>query len=163
MSPIGVLLGKPSLSVREGQWAVIVALVWGAILFAGLAGNLIPTQNWFDVQRVEVFDTVAGTPPIMDVERIIRQPFVADWLVEVERREPDLGFVIMCAAKGETAYNTDAELPAPLTLDWWTYPTTCALSAGVYRVETTWTLDLGFAGRRVIRVLSNTFDVKAKG
>lgn len=160
MSPIARMFHSPGLSVSGREWNILVALLWIVILIVGFVGNVLPTSNWFDVKSVEVFDTTAGVPPLMEVDRDITQPFVADWLVEVERRGTS-GYYLQCSARGQSAYRTDAELPRPLTLDWWTYPVICNLQPGTYRVETTWELDLGFAGKRTVRVLSNPFVVKA--
>ncbi len=161
MSPIGLLFGRSNFAVKEREWAWIVALLWGSILLIGLGGNIIPTSTWLDVRSITVSDTTVGTAPTLEVDRRIGLPFVASWLVEVERHGRQ-GYFLECSAEGRSAYRPNAELPDPLTLDWWTAPTICNLPAGTYRVETTWTLDLGFAGTRFVRVLSNPFDVKAK-
>ena len=146
------------ITVPGRVWNTIIACGWLCIIVIASLSAGLPTSLWFNVKSVHVEDTTVGKPPVMDIERIINADFMATWLVEVEQQLHG-GYAVMCAARGESAYRTDAVLPDPTTLDWWTYPVKCDLPAGRYRVETTWQMDIPFAPVKVVRVVSNVFTV----
>jgi hypothetical protein len=146
--------------IRQGVCAVVAALTFSMMLGLYTAfTQLWPASWWVDVQSVYVHDTSEGTPPEMDVVRIVNRPFYARWLVEVERETPD-GWTVVCPPMaGENSYDPSNVLPKPLTLDWWTWPAECRPEAGRYQVETRWTIVSPFWPNKEVVIRSNTFTI----
>lgn len=141
------------------NWGVLTGLLW---LVGGawvLTINLAPAGFWFSVDRIEIADAIAGQSPLMQVDRTIHRPFRGQWIVEVERQTRSGQFFVVCAARGESSYRTDATLPDPLALDWWTWPTECRPPPGRYRVETRWTILVPGFPEKSLGVLSNLFTI----
>lgn len=149
------------VTVKDSWWNAIILSGWALLLFMAIISDRVPPSVWLDVRSIEVQDATVGASPKMRVDRIIKSDFVATWLVEVEK-DIGPGFAVYCSARGESAYRTDAALPTPLTLDWWTYPSKCNLPAGRYRVETVWLINVPFVPEKTVRVMSNVFTVLAE-
>lgn len=146
---------KP-MRLSEIRWFVFVTGCWAALAwFAGYA-QMMPASHWFRVDRVEVLDADALSIPPMIVERQIRRPFRATWVVTV-MREGGGGFYTFCTARGENDYLPENTLPEDLNLDWWTWPHHCSLPAGRYYVNTAWTLYPAGYPPKEVRIRSNTF------
>lgn len=158
MSLFRTATGIP-VSIPGSLWDRLLTLSWAVVLLAFAFASFVPPSNWLDVESVVIDNTKAGAPIIMHVDRTIHQDFAGNWLVEVERLGAHGGFYMYCSSTGQAAYRTDAEYPSPLTLDWWTYPTKCALPPGKYRVETTWGFSPTWFSAKTVRVLSNVFTV----
>ena len=83
-----------------------------------------------------------GKPVEMVVDRTIHAEFSADWFVRVRDYQSKQ---VVCEATGGGQYLPDAEMPSPVTLEWWAYTEPrCAgpnLQPGTYVVETTWRVD----------------------
>jgi hypothetical protein len=124
-------------------------------------GELQPASLWFEVRDVHVFDSVETASPAIRVDWVIRRPFEARWVAEVEQQVRD-GWLVTCTASGQNNYKPDAPLSLDVDLDWWTWPTKCRLPPGRYRVDTVWQLDLDWLGVKTVRNLSNAFEVRAK-
>lgn len=140
-------------------WWRAIWLGWGLVMLAAILPNSIPASFWFEVEDVRVYDARAGEAPRMAVTRTIKRPFRAEWTVTV-RRNGGQGFHFYCGAYGESDYSPDAVFPAPLTLDWWTWPTHCDLTPGEYRVITVWTLHPPGLTTKQVRQVSNVFAVR---
>lgn len=136
--------------------------LWVALAYLAFRATtwLWPADWWLEVRRVLVFDSVAGAEVIMDVDRVIKRPFLADWFVVV--REYDHGaWEVACTAHGSADYRPDAALPDPLTLDWWTQGACPSLPAGRYLVSTIWTIPgRGTLPDKVVQTISNVFTVE---
>lgn len=140
----------------EIRWFVLVTGCWAILFwFSGFA-QLMPASHWFRVDRVEVRDAPAMTPPPMVVERQILRPFRATWVVTV-MREGSSGFYTFCTARGENDYLPDNALPDSMTLDWWTWPHQCHLPPGRYMVNTVWSLHPAGYPTKEVRIRSNAF------
>ena len=48
-------------------------------------GILFPASFWFEVERIDIHDGIAGQPVTVDYARTIHRPFVADWRGKVWR------------------------------------------------------------------------------
>ena len=165
-------------------WARIIAAAWLFLVFLAALPVALPTSWWFTVYSVFVFDAPAGTPPGMKVDRAIRRPFLATWTLALSeclsrRKPPELeaavrravrflqarrtargGWSWHCNATGVADYLPDAELPDPLTLDWWASPQCARLEPGTYLVDSHWRIRLpGWGGTRDVRARSNKFTV----
>lgn len=136
-----------------------------ATLYAGQVtlDLVVPARLWFEVHSVKIKDTVVGTAPFMVVYRDINAPFYGEWKAEVERKEPDGNFTLVCQAGGKNNYSPQNVLPAPLDLDWWTFPVRCDLPKGAYRLETVWRIFPKGIAAREVRNISNVFEVKDDG
>jgi hypothetical protein len=120
-----------------------------------------PATDWLNVRSVVVHPSIEGKPPVLSVEREIRKEFFGEWSATVRRSTED-GFVIACAATGANEYQTDAALPRPVNLDWWTFPVKCDLSAGIYRLDTVWKINASGYPEKHMTVRSNLFTVAKK-
>lgn len=139
-------------------WGWIIAAGW--LLLVGVSQYHQPAESWLEVRRIHVFDGVEGTPPRMEVDRVIHKPFRGTWVAEVNRRG-DNGFYAFCTATGTNNYLPSDALPANLDLDFWTWPTQCNLPAGEYQIDTVWTVRPTDYGPREIFLTSNVFTVRA--
>lgn len=142
--------------MQDRSWIVLIVALWAALSAAPSIERLLPASIWFSVEQVRVFDAKMGQSPLMAVERTIHKPFKARWIAEVERWTGER-FVLVsrCTGRGENNYSPENDLPDPLNLSWWVYPTQCDLEPGQYRVETRWVL----SGGQEVRALSNIFTV----
>ena len=136
--------------------------LWLALAYLAFKAAVIfwPASWWFEVRRVLVFDAIAGAEVLMEVDREIHRPFLANWFVVV-RRYNDGAWEVVCTADGSADYRPEAALPDPLTLDWWTQGACPSLPPGRYLVSTIWTIP----GRRtlpdkVVQTASNVFTVE---
>jgi hypothetical protein len=143
-------------SVWNGLTATLVLFFIGACT----VGALAPASWWLEVRSVRVVDTVAGVAPVMHVDRQIHQDFLGTYIVDVERKQPDGRYTVVCSAYSRTNYRTDAKLPDPVTLDWWSWPIKCQLQPGLYRVETRWVIEAELFSDKHVAVMSNEFLVK---
>ena len=151
-----------SLRMKLFLRAIPAALVTWALI----VDFLVPESRWFEVERVQVYDTIEGISPKMVVSRKVNRPFRGHWIVTVKKAEnalSDSGYYANCVASGESDYREETKLPPPdkLNLNWWTYPRDCDLKAGTYIVSTSWTFD-GFFKTRTVTANSNFFVVKAQ-
>ena len=142
------------LFMNIGPW-VFVAIMLGPQFVKQFEAS----ENWFQVASIVIPDTRRGSPVTMTVNRVIRQPFVADWVVTVRELRPE-GPVIACTASGTSAYKTEAAFPTPLTLDWWTFPIRCDLRPGKYALDTVWRIDVGSSVTKTVTAASNAFEVR---
>lgn len=156
------LAARPGIRMSEIRWFVFVVGCWAILFwFAGFA-QLVPASHWLRVDRVQVIDAEAMTPPPMIVERQIRREFRATWIVTVMRRNA-LGFHVFCTARGENDYRPENVLPEDLDLDWWTWPVQCRLPPGSYYVNTVWTLHPAGYPPKEVRSTSNIFEIHPPG
>jgi hypothetical protein len=131
-----------------------------AALVIGWAGvHLWPGSWWLTVRHVLAFDAPAGAEVLMDVDRTIHRPFQGDWRVLVRRMRGD-GWEIVCTAGGSGDYRTDAVLPDPQTLRWWTDGQCPYPPEGQIMVSIIWRIDAGLAGSRSVLGESNIFTVR---
>lgn len=121
--------------------------------------NLEPSENWYRIGSITVSDANSGDPIYMTVSRVISKPFVGNWGVTI-RKVTNEGTEIACVSSGTTTYRTDAILPKPLTLDWWTYPVKCVLAPGRYRLDTVWQFDVAYGVAKTVTAESNVFQVR---
>lgn len=148
---------RQTFSSKDRGWFWLVFLGWTSM--AALA--FFPASFWFEVERVHVFDTRDGRSPAMYVDRTIRRPFVARWLVTVMREGRDGFFSTYCPpAPGRNDYRPGSGLPDELDLEWWIAPAKCALIPGRYQVRTVWTMEFpGIMPEKQVRATSNIFTV----
>lgn len=136
------------------SWPVVIfCLAWLA-LFTG--AQLWPASWWFEVRSVQVSN--GPYPPILAVERNIKRPFVADWVVTI--RKWGGGWNVVCNASGKNAYKPDAQLPQKLTLAWWTNGACANLEPGRYSMSTVWTIrGSGIIPDHEVRAESNIWEL----
>lgn len=135
--------------------AAVVAFLWAAYL--SLWPNLAPASYWLVVDEVTVMDTMEGQTPDMKVSRQIKRPFKGAWIATVMVKEQGGEFSTFCTAPGTNDYVTNAALPRNLNLDWWTWPKTCQLPKGTYRVRTLWVIYADGYPEKSVRKVSNEF------
>lgn len=141
------------------MWTKLIIGVWIVLLSISYIQHILPASNWLEVNSVYVYNAVLGETPVMEVDRDIKQSFTGVWVADVEKLNDNGRFVIFCSSTGKANYDLDNDLPDPLTLDWWTYPTDCTpVEPGKYRIVTVWTLNLDGAIKQV-KASSNLFTV----
>lgn len=146
-----------SIRINDMTWLKWIFFGWLLIVSAANVDKALPASYWLEVTNVHVSDAIEGQPRNMVVSRIIKRPFRAKWIAEVERWDGSQFEIVQnCTGRGENAYSPENRLPKNLTLAWWVYPTVCVLPAGQYRVETVWTLENG----KEVRAVSNVFTIK---
>ncbi|MEM7303345.1 MAG: hypothetical protein AAF468_19875 [Pseudomonadota bacterium] len=138
---------------------------WPGILLLGwlwLLSQTLPIQHyWFEVDSVFVLGAPIGSQPVLIVDRTVHRPFEATWTAEVQRYTADGWETVPFAYNSATnLYSPGEALPKGdrLNLAWWINKPVF-LPAGIYRIETRWTLNLGFFGSRVVSNMSNAFRV----
>jgi len=139
-------------------WGVLIV---GALAFAGTAWRaFMPGTYWLVVDRLVIPDLTEGDPVVMELERTIKRPFQADWIVTLRVSTPK-GLEQVCEARGASNYLTTAVLPRPLTLHWWMgrEPVACPMPPGQYVVDAVWIIDDGIWGSKPITFASRVFTV----
>lgn len=141
-------------TARSASGCIVAAfLVWF------IASFLAPAEWWLDVRSVTIANTTPGIQPTMVVDRSINQPFTGTYTVDVEKKMKSGRYAVVCSAHSTTNYRPDAELPDDMRLNWWTWPVTCAIEPGRYRVETVWRIEAPLFPDKTVSIMSNTFEV----
>lgn len=137
----------------------IAMAVWLAVW---LAANLWPASFWYEANSVQIIDAQADAPISMLVDRTIHRPFVGEWVATVRRVGPS-GVELYCSGSGRANYRPKNDLPAVVTLGWWTGGACNTLPGGDYVVDTTWQINPGtaFLPDKHVRNTSNVFHVCA--
>lgn len=143
------------IHIPPRYWIAIIASGWLMLL----APVLWPASWWFRVDRVFVHDAVAGSTPMIDVERQIVRPFRGKWIATVQRRNAAGGFYAYCTARNNGDYRPDNALPDTVDLNWWTWPVECRLPIGTYRLNTLWTIQAPLFPDKEVRITSNVFTI----
>lgn len=167
-----VPLGRKSVSMAKLKtisihgWWVMAMLAFLALAWLPSAVDMVRAhqhraETYFEVARVSVGNSVLGDPLIMDVDRTIHRPFAGSWAVEV-RTFPERS--VYCTGAGDVIYRPEAELPKPVTLEWWTLSQRCkgpVLPADEYIIVTTWTIHSPARGvpDQTVTIESNPFTV----
>lgn len=143
-------------------WTRVILLAWALLIAWSERWQFHPTSYWFRVHQITVHDAHVGQCPRLDVDRTIYRPFEATWLVTIDRWSGGGWVTLPPSFPGQNDYSPDAELPNPLTLDWWANdPAACALSPGRYRLRTAYFLTLPDGRLRHLRISSSEFTVEA--
>jgi hypothetical protein len=126
--------------------------------------QIVPIEFWFEVRSVVVSPVQAGEIPHVQVDRMIRRPFTANWIVTLRRGEGD-GFSVYCSRQGRNDYRPFAELPPETDLNWWMDippKDKCpVLLPGTYIVTFAWQIEIEGIAPRIVRIDSNIFEVEA--
>lgn len=152
------------VSIMRPWWRY--GIIFGMVFMLAAAAQewrqWVPAEFWFEVRSVHIHDTVAGVSPRMDLDRVIRRPFSARWIVTVMRERPEGGFFTHCSAAGVHDYRPENVLPPDLDLDWWTWPRVCELRPARYRVHAAWYLQIDGWPPKTVRTQSNVFEVRPR-
>lgn len=137
------------------------------VLWMGLA--FVPVQwVWFDPEDYFVSDGTPDSVPLITFDRVIRREVKMTYHVSIRSLGPNggAGRITCDPTNGPFTYRPNAELPDPITLDWWTggddrcWPQ----EPGTYVSETCWTVVSPFWGlvppKSVCRK-SNVFTIRA--
>jgi len=144
---IGKLFGWPTTFVFAFAFTTLLSL------------SLWPASWWMDVRSISVFDSREGEKITLVVDRTISKSFVGTWNVIVRKMGPE-GVTVHCTAGETSNYRSDATLPNPLTLDWWTSGRCSNLPEGRYILTTVWSFPgLGGLTQKTVSVDSNPFIV----
>lgn len=143
------------------MYHTISAIASSIILIGLIFTHVAPASLWLEVDSVFVDESIVGDQPTMKVERTIHRDFTGSYVVDVEKRNDNGFYTIVCSSFSSVNYNSDAKFPDPITLDWWTFPITCDLGEGTYRVETSWTVNPDWFPKKTISIVSNDFHISA--
>jgi len=141
--------------MSDKRWNQVLILLWGLFFVSWT----FPASWWLDVSRVKVFDSEVGQPVRMEADREIRRPFSGEWSAIV-RRKRGAHWIVACPSFGMGDYRMDAELPEPLTLEWWTDGACPALTAGTYLLTTSWTIYPTYLPKKWVQITSNEFTIR---
>lgn len=151
-------LGRKMKLLRSTMMSWPVALSSWSIILAWALFHLWPSSWWMEVRSILVLDSPAEASPLMLVDREIKRDFTATATVIVRRRNGDQ-WTEVCRAEKTTPYRTDAILPDPLDLDWWSWRECGFLPPGRYFINTIWRIDSGVLPDTQIITDSNEFKV----
>lgn len=120
-------------------------------------------KNFFVVRNINVGNSTVGDPIMMEVDRVILEPFIGDYNVML-REFP--GRALVCRGGDENIpYNPSNQLPDSLTLHWWADNGACSGPKdgypGDFVIETTWIKhneDLGIPNES-FTITSNPFTI----
>jgi hypothetical protein len=148
-------------AVRNMLDSTIIFSLMLAWLVAYFGAHMWPASWWLDVKSVGVGPSQAGAPVPMTVDRTIHRGFDGEWVVTVRRWQEGGGWYVFCAGAGKANYLPGAELPAKLTLDWWTNGACNQLPAGRYSVSTSWLIypPVSLLPSKQVTIDSNPFEV----
>ena len=138
--------------------SILHAAPWAAIIVAVGCEVLVDPGYWLTVTRVQVHNSSEDASPKMIVAREVHRPFHGHWTATVKAVDG----TIACVANGDSDYKPETKLPVQIDLDWWTFPTKCALPPGDYTVFTSWRWRVVWMERET-SILSNIFTITAKG
>lgn len=141
--------------MSDKRWSQVLILLWGLFLVSWA----FPASWWFEVPRLRVMDGVAGAPIVMEVDRKIHRPFSGEWSVLVRKKRGE-HWVVACPSYGMGNYRPDAELPEPLTLNWWTDGACPTLVAGTYLMTTSWSIYPTYLPKKWVQITSNEFTIR---
>lgn len=132
-------------------------LVWLVFL---AAVHFWPASYWLEVRSVRAGPAKEGEAVPMLVARTIHRPFLGIWTATVRKWEGD-GWVTYCTSSGSSQYKSGSELPAKLTLDWWTDGRCPSLTAGRYVLGTVWQINplAPFLPAKSVQSESDIFEV----
>jgi hypothetical protein len=120
--------------------------------------DALPASDWFEVSAVAIPDFRVGEDPPINYERVIKQPFVADWFVEINEVGTDRG-ALACQGNGANHYEPNDKVPMPTLLSWFA-GTRCNLGPGQYQLFVTWQVQRdGIAAPVSVSKVSNVFRV----
>lgn len=154
---------RKELSQHSHTAIVAVLLVVLYLFIDGVWRAFVPTSYWFDAKDIHIEDTVEGVPPKIEVEREIKRPFRARWLVTILFKDMNGDFFTYCWTRGENDYRPDNALPPDIDLAWWLGSRNrCHLLPGIYKVNTIWTLEIEGHEIREVRISSNEFEVGSR-
>lgn len=121
----------------------------------------MPASPWMTVDHVSVRDGFVGEDLTMIVNRTIHRDFAGQWIVQM-RRQGTMGWHLECSATGPSIYKKGSELPYVLTMKWWVSNQCVTQQPGIYKLETTWMIDVPFVDNRVLTVESNPFMIRER-
>lgn len=141
-----------------GSWLVIFTMLF---LVCGYWVSTVwpPVGHWYELRSLRIDDAKVGQPITMHVDRTIHEPFYGTFAVVVRKQKPD-GWMVVCNGTGGGDYRSDAVLPVPLTLDWWSNRACPTIDEpGDYAVTTTIAMVSPIGLRRIVKHDSNIFRV----
>lgn len=120
-----ILKAKRSIELSEFAWFKSIIAVWLVVLAINNYEDYLPASYWFKVGDITIQSTAAGSNPVMTVDRTIKRPFRATFIVEVKRKVARNEYVQGCT--GYLAHNYDPRSrlpdekkpPTPITVVWW--------------------------------------------
>lgn len=155
----------------HGWWNVamvsLLLLIWAPQVVQDLQERhreaINVAESFYEVRRVSVGNSVVGESIILDVDRTIHREFSGSFVVEVRTFPQRTAY---CVGEGSVRYHPEAELPDPITLQWWTFNDECTgpdLPVGDYIVVTHWTIHRDEFGLddTAVSIESNPFSVSA--
>jgi hypothetical protein len=147
--------------IQALPWVFLSIFTW---IYSGeFLRGFEATDNWYEVRAVTVMDAVEGDTVQVTVQRSIRRPFTAEWVVTVRKLTAE-GLRSTCTGHGRSQYLEELVQLTTVTLEWWMgrdHP--CVLKPGRYVVDSIWTLDLpSFNRPREVAVRSNVFTVSPR-
>lgn len=121
--------------------------------------ELTPADNWFVIRGVTIPDFVVGTDPVVQFNRVIRQPFDGSWSISIHQVGSDMDYPI-CFNSSTNFYDATPGIPKtaiPLSIF---MGKECALPVGQYIAQINWEIRPAGYPTKYVRISSNNFYVK---
>ena len=141
------------------RWARWLVVIWLGLLLSPNAYYFLPGSYWFFVDSIKIENTTIRRSPLTLVDRTIKRPFHAKWIVTLKMQNANGGWYHYCNGVGENDYRTTVVLKPDLDLAWW-MERDCGLLPGKYRAEFLWNIQMPNGKIKSIRRNSNVFEVK---
>lgn len=122
--------------------------------------QLLPASSWFVVNEVFVPDHARGVNPDLVYDRLIRENFVAFWIVEVQKVSSEGLFQTECSGFGTNEYNRDEVLENNLMSWVQLIGRECVVPPGSYRLRISYTMKRPGWPEKELLVISNLFNVE---
>lgn len=128
----------------------------GLILSPSIQAYFYPVDKVFEVRSVIVEDAPVGVAPTVHYDRVIKEPFEANWSVEIDLILDDKRYLV-CAGYGRNTYDP-RDVADELDLSWYVGKD-CELDAGTYMMTTIWEIDYGYIFPAKVRYVSPRFKI----
>lgn len=100
-------------------WSAVVALIFYLQVLPPILSRIIPFEWWMDINKIEVFDAVAGSSIRVAVDRSIYRDFRGTYVVHIRKITPT-GFEAACSRGEERiSYSRGAEFGSSRDLNWY--------------------------------------------
>jgi hypothetical protein len=164
--------GADSVTYRVAWWRyrvleILVAICClAAILYLrdkwveSVRADVSPAA-WLSINDIYIPDHAVGDAPEITFDRTIKEEFQGYWIVEVQKRDAEGNFHLVCTANGIRNYDPAYVIPNK-SVGWKVFAGgQCAgLSSGEFRVRVTWIMRKPGWPEKTLVKYSNVFSIR---
>ena len=120
-------------------------MLFSVVAIAVLGAIATPASRWFEVGQVDVHNAQTWQEATVELPREINREFWGAWAGKIRQRINGEWVTICTTPLSYLTYQTDSQLPVPVTLDWllWTEPQCYELGTGEYEITIVWNINIG--------------------